>query len=123
MKKIKLAVLGLFLYGSLFLPFYSVQKVEAFTDELSNTFWYIQRTDLALEFDDRNRVTLLKQRARGGGYDRIGTGTYKVRRNIVTFYFEGRSTTATISGRNRNIMTGRFYVDRQVYVIRAVRED
>ena len=72
MNKMKYAVLGLFLCGAigfqLFSPsvFYINGGVEARTDELSDTFWKIDGTTLALQFDNGNGVTLVKKGQKAG---------------------------------------------------------
>lgn len=122
MKRNNLKIIGVFLCAAIFLQFLPYQKVEAFRDELSNTYWTINRTPLSLEFDGNGGVTLMRTSARGRT-ESIAYGRYRVRGNTVTFTFEGESRNAVISGRNRNIMTGKIYVDRQLYTIRATRVD
>ncbi len=128
MKTIKFAVLGLFLCGAigfqLFMPtelLNTATSVEAKSDELSNTYWNIDGTIYALNFDSRNRVKFLEYNSDTDEFDLIARGTYRVRGNIVTMTFAGKSGKATISGRNRNKMTGRFIIDGKTYVIKATR--
>jgi len=118
----KLKLIGLLMCALMILQISPMPKVEANVDELSDTYWTINRTPLALQFDSNRGVTLLRTNSRGRS-EAIGYGRYRVRGNTVTFTFEGESRNATISGRNRNIMTGRIYVDNQLYTIRATRVD
>jgi hypothetical protein len=130
MKTARIAILGLFLCGALSFQLFtpaqftnSAQTVEAKTDELSNTMWNVKNTIYALEFDDNGGVTLLEYNKRRDRYDSITSGTYRIKNNRVTLNYDGYTGYATISGRKRNVMTGKVYVKGKAFTIAAVRAD
>ncbi|CAN5456814.1 hypothetical protein BH10ACI1_BH10ACI1_30410 [soil metagenome] len=130
MKKTKFVVLVLFLCGALafqlFMPaelLNTTQSVEAKNDELSDTYWNIDGTIYALNFTSNGSVKFLVYNTKTDDFDTVARGTYRVRGDIVTMTFGGRSGAATISGKRRNKMTGKFYVEGKQYVIRATRAD
>ena len=128
MKTTKFAVLALFLCGALafqlFMPtelLNTTQSVEANIDELSDTYWNIDGTIYALNFDSRRGVRFLEYNSRKDDFDTVARGTYRIKGNIVTLNFGGAAGNVKISGRSRNKMTGKFVADGETYVITATR--
>lgn len=128
MKKIKFAVLALFLCGALgfqlFMPpelLNTAQIVEANIDELSNTYWNIDGTIYALNYDSKRGVKFLEYNSNTDEFETLARGTYRVKGNIVTLNFGGAAGKVTISGRSRNRMTGKFIVGGKNYVVTATR--
>lgn len=129
MKKIKYAVLALFLCGALGFQMFSPSEfllsgqIVAAQDELTDTYWNIDGTIYALHFGAKRSVRFLEYNSRKDDFDTVARGTYRVSRNTVTLNFGGVAGNVVISGKRRNKMTGKFAVDGERYVITATRAD
>ncbi len=129
MKKIKYAVLALFLCGALGFQLFSPSEfllsgqIATARDELTETYWNIDGTIYALHFGAKRSVRFLEYNSRKEDFDTVARGTYSVRRNTVTLNFGGAAGNVLISGKKRNKMTGKFSIEGERYVITATRAD